>query len=69
MRVRYILGMLDKIFVIIPILLLGISGAEAQKVTGPDASWARSYVGVNAGFGWGNSSQQSTVIGGGPAPR
>lgn len=59
---------LDKIFVIIPILLLGISGAEAQKVTGPDASWARSYVGVNAGFGWGNSSQQSTVIGGGPAP-
>ena len=62
------MGMLDKIFVIIPILLLGISGAEAQKVTGPDASWARSYVGVNAGFGWGNSSQQSTVIGGGPAP-
>jgi len=60
--------MLDKIFVIISILLLGISGAEAQKVTGPDASWARSYVGVNAGFGWGNSSQQSTVIGGGPAP-
>ena len=60
--------MLDKIFVMIPILLLGISAAEAQNVTGPDASWARGYVGVNAGFGWGNSSQQSTVIGGGPAP-
>ena len=60
--------MLDKIIVMIPIFLLGISGADAQTVTGPDASWARSYVGVNAGFGWGNSSQQSTVIGGGPAP-
>ena len=60
--------MLDKIIVMIPIFLLGISGADAQTVTGPDASWARSYVGVNAGFGWGNSSQQSTVIGGGLAP-
>ena len=58
----YIWGMSDKILVMILILLLGISGAEAQKATGPDASWARSYVGVNAGFGWGNSSQQSTPV-------